>query len=1300
MFNKLTGNNNSLIKTGGVELQPKKTNAPVKTTSTGATATVLENSKNKTIITTKSTAKSDQQSYLIKKIKTAQKVENKNSDDVGSIGIANDRPVIIMSTNFQSIFDQFSNYTNAGNYYSKQFGVRDLRQKLIEAVFDDVSNLGLDDYFEVLRSEFKKGFDRTNENVISLFEIIDKFISTKEILDIKNSIYDKAGDPIKFLEGRYSKNITEINNSFTSTKLWTMLFYEFKTIVEGMSFLKYEAGTLDDDPFSNNFSVDNNLKLEKKSSIEAIKINDSITTLVNNNTIEDTNAKFTEAFNSINEIIPNNSSLDERKVPIYVCFLRKHQKFVNAINNQSFIEFLSKNYDITINNSSNISNVFEKIVGNIPKDIFDKPKNSANSLISILNQGPDNAKILPFEVDYITAKDDVYTPGGVYYFDNILSSNTIDITNINSFAQNIKQVYVLLKRVIDEIRLITNNQDEDSAWSLYNLLINSFFTYTPGDTFLPLQDEYLNDPFMTLLESSREDMKAKAYLAQYVLYIMKNKQNMAKSTLDSMLTFMYQKFNSLISSNISSPEMDTKVEEIKFAQKIISFASNPAAAAGFNETSPLGKEFLIQIDDNGQVLISTFYQGGFEEFKLTDYIKFLQEYVNKLSKEIEEYSTKWWENNSNPEDSHYWLDGSYFYNAINELMSGESQNSPLGTKFIQVISDLMSQFTDNKFSGGISDSKVFAIIFDLVFDVITKSFVIVGQELYYENPFIKKYSVSEVDIKKDVLKFFDDVKIKVKFNDNFSKNLNHQFSTQIKIGTEENTRIEATKITLNVMQELNTRLMDIANYMNSNKVQQLISDLKFLNDISSDTGINKTATDAGSGKYMVVKSKNQAFSMGSSQTNIFNSPAAGTNFATNQLSQGLPVGAGTLQFGKSYEYNKNAVGASVDSMLVYENNLEKLNSIKEIFNKIQISNIASTFLDIKSVLDNNPNIKAGSEIEPLDDSSPRSKFKKVFESTFKNGEHINTQDSDVSRKKILSIGIPKGFSSNLKYNINFNGNSIKYKTKDLKQNDIIEIKVYKIDVLTPEIIYKPVSFLFELSRFVVKDESKFPTDYNDFATMIAKFPTRNFNNITKSELEKIYYLADFDASYSFLKGSQLKELYKNHVLSYMYEMYIKLLTGVSLSEKDFAIFDPIRYVSVETINKFFNSYKTVENKTENLENVDATLDEWSRKLTPLSNGVAMMKNIFNPRKFERIFNVLVDPYSFEIDYKKTTSTSQGTDALKYQQSIGDIITKSVLADGTDPDKKVTVYVQRPRNKNEVVMERYFVQINTTNIEVY
>src|SRR5262249_33816789 len=73
--------------------------------------------------------------------------------------------------------------------------------------------------------------------------------------------------------------------------------------------------------------------------------------------------------------------------------------------------------------------------------------------------------------------------------------------------------------------------------------------------------------------------------------------------------------------------------------------------------------------------------------------------------------------------------------------------------------------------------------------------------------------------------------------------------------------------------------------------------------------------------------------------------------------------------------------------------------------------------------------------------------------------------------KILSIGIPQGFASFLKEKIslaNVSGN-----TFDDKEFDVVKLNVYKVDVRYQNLIFKPQSFMFELSRFVSKDYSSY-----------------------------------------------------------------------------------------------------------------------------------------------------------------------------------------------------------------------------------
>lgn len=228
--------------------------------------------------------------------------------------------------------------------------------------------------------------------------------------------------------------------------------------------------------------------------------------------------------------------------------------------------------------------------------------------------------------------------------------------------------------------------------------------------------------------------------------------------------------------------------------------------------------------------------------------------------------------------------------------------------------------------------------------------------------------------------------------------------------------------------------------------------------------------------------------------------------------------------------------------------------------------------------------------------------------TFFNSPEL--RDKRSVNKKIVSVGIPLGFSKKIKQQLNVD--SINSTSFASKQSDIVQIAIYKIDLLNQDLIYKPVKFLFELSRFPVKDAHYFKT-LKQGATLSDVFdsiPTRDWEESIDDSSDSIAYwnsklsyksnthnALDSD-SYNFLSISQKNSLIKNHISSLMLEMYVKLTCGLDVSEETFNIehLDE-QYVDQNLLKTAFDvSLQNILNGTQNL-----TRDNSSSFLQPIQN---------------------------------------------------------------------------------------------------
>jgi hypothetical protein len=251
---------------------------------------------------------------------------------------------------------------------------------------------------------------------------------------------------------------------------------------------------------------------------------------------------------------------------------------------------------------------------------------------------------------------------------------------------------------------------------------------------------------------------------------------------------------------------------------------------------------------------------------------------------------------------------------------------------------------------------------------------------------------------------------------------------------------------------------------------------------------------------------------------------------------------------------------------------------KLLFNEQQMMLNISTIYDLFARITKNKNRGIGADFNndnsvddndmflAIDESLITPKLRNYFNLTFSDTTFVH----DVGNKNILTIGIPCGFVENLKQK--FINNSI---TK-IKQTDIIKINVYKSDVQQPDLIFKPLTFLFELSRFPVRNESlllDLPMTSN-IQDVVKSLPTRdvlqnskvtndvisygklssNISSLTKSINSEYSSQLAFDSQeYMFLTSDEKNELLINHTLSYMLELYIKALTDLNVGDYKFVI---------------------------------------------------------------------------------------------------------------------------------------------------
>lgn len=372
-------------------------------------------------------------------------------------------------------------------------------------------------------------------------------------------------------------------------------------------------------------------------------------------------------------------------------------------------------------------------------------------------------------------------------------------------------------------------------------------------------------------------------------------------------------------------------------------------------------------------------------------------------------------------------------------------------------------------------------------------------------------------------------------------------------------------------------------------------------------------------------------------------------------------------------------------------------------------------------------------------------------------EYFSNEKFSVNRafnSRILSVGIPQGFASFLKEKVALS--NISQQTLGDKESDVIKVNVYKVDVRYQNIVFKPQSFMFEMSRFVSKDYSSYlPVKEGSSEKQIAEsIPMRDYSIITDvSQMQAntfgknsaLYQSSEYD----FLTVEQKDDLMVNHIRSHMLELYVKLLSGFSVSEIDFLIDESTNSVSsmspivvnklidesvkkiskappVGPVSNKITSIATVQVQqplsakntvnpvskvltfefspkiTQNYESQNKVIIDSAKTRTLYSDSMSESRRIMKPKVFDRIFNVFVDPDDFEIDQIETNKTDSGKDMLESLFSAGKVIelqTQTSLRSTDITQMSRLKLIDKNPKENDALFEKYFITLETVLGEV-
>lgn len=316
----------------------------------------------------------------------------------------------------------------------------------------------------------------------------------------------------------------------------------------------------------------------------------------------------------------------------------------------------------------------------------------------------------------------------------------------------------------------------------------------------------------------------------------------------------------------------------------------------------------------------------------------------------------------------------------------------------------------------------------------------------------------------------------------------------------------------------------------------------------------------------------------------------------------------------------------------------------------------------------------------------------------------NTTEDIISRNmKILTVGIPTGFNKNLIDKVSVGDINIK-NFKD-RQADIITVNVYVRNGKYPQIVLKPVKYIFDISLFATKENmlKSDPQVGEGYLQILNRMSIYDFEDAF-SPVEIGLQNIKEDPKYNILNDIQKNFLFVNHVNSYLLGCYVSLMTGTRISEDIFLnpepsdrVLNPKARVIADTYLKALGL--PVPPNTTSISNVLANNDinddvkDLYRLFTYGSlvfNQGEVSSRVLTPKTFDRLLYIPINTYVMEVDIEETLKMMSREDFARTVASQGNKSNFIVQVDGQRNQK---IFL-KDSGSDEFVLKDIFVEIET------
>lgn len=1219
---------------------------------------------------------------------------------LGPQGLYGHRPEIVALTDFQPIYEEGAGLVlnSVGEMLDLQIESRRLRIDKIKLLLDTLnSTKDAENIMNELKDEYIENINKAREDVDFLVSMLQKTNAAKKALDFRN-ISAVSVQLISTFQTRNYKQIFVEELGFSEQGYNefsnTKVFGQFLFDFQTIA-RQYSPSLLD--IYDNDRAEDKDpITFAKEIDVKDGKFKFKIEKFIKQTTTA-TNLANTSIFTKLISDLPNNS--DDR-AKILLLSLSKELRVSDSLGDQSVNNILINTF-----NSSNIAvgNVFDDVIGK-PGDLITDDPVGLSSLCSLMLITTEDALVLPFEKAYITADNNrIFHPGSRYLIDGITSKLPLfDVTQLHEYKNKFKKLTTDARTLFNKIFNL-----KDSKRTLF---VDSLFSLVMSDcaSIMEMTGEASQKDILftvALLKAANSDNQLKSMLFQLMLLmgLKGNYTNAGVIEPNEFFIRLAEKELTTFSKFSELEGLDNIDNQPVFGPDSSTLDSLAVGSAYLALRDKIVNRLLLTINggqsDLQNDLPSVFFTGDSIKDLLVTNGKLVFQMMIWFLQSIE---------NATKSDNGYVLEnnGRTRYNRLTPSAIAAfvfETYSSLFTKYIK------TNLTATEATGESIILKIDSQSIIEVLKAIKNNLGIISNSIN-----ILDALDSEGGLQLQAPKLPGPFKQAGGGGNNEPEivfpliPLIFNFQGSSTPASDNKPLIDALVEMRNKLGHEDDLLKEFVERLSktSDLIVETFEDLdKFFDSNGTNiTKLNELADQEDGADKFAFFSEAQILLSQKALADLEEVDALSLMTSTTNKKKGFEL----------KEVVKNIVAKTVNT--AKKSILPKTMDVPAFFDDSEISQEIQTMLFL--ILNNE-------------------KYR------FEEGHNL----------KILSVGLPAGFLSYLYSTLA--STSTDFDSANNKEKDVISINVYRRDVEFEDIIFKPQSFVFEMSRFVSR------STFDNNADVLTK---SNFDVI----LDSYIFMKDFsefvkgqystgdsffeDSKYDFLSKTEKENLVENHITSFLLSVYVQLLTGVSLDENSYFFNPEVHAGNIDdgtkdkfvklielyvsgiagttlTIEQLKNSspqIKQLMNKIDNFVKSNNLTKQINAPILPgvsksaaveltedllsfvktfhpysiLTGGAAHRTRVTSPKMFERIFNIPIDPDDFEVDVKKTLLTKPGTLAFDALVSQGYIIEKSKRPKVIKGKKFIVknpnkAFYIKPRNQNrDITFDEFFITIST------